>query len=107
MRTGGDHLSNEVAADAPLVNIDSIVDIMMTLAIPSRVIESPRRIESQRPRNCAITLPIRPPSPSTSAHPRWGPRFNRIPDTTPVLSPAVAFYPYSSPVATDTRQGVN
>src|ERR1019366_9390181 len=51
MRTGGDHLSNEVAADAPLGNIDSIDDIMITLAIPSRATESPRRFESQHPRN--------------------------------------------------------
>jgi hypothetical protein len=68
MRTGGDHLSNEVAADAANVDVDSIVNIMMTLTIPSRATESPRRIERQLPSNRAITLPIRPPSPFTSAH---------------------------------------
>jgi hypothetical protein len=72
MKTGGDHLSNEVAAVAPLGNIDSIVDIMITLAMTSRATESPRLIESQPPKNCAITLPIEPPSPSTSADPCFG-----------------------------------
>jgi hypothetical protein len=66
MRTGDVHLSDEDAAAAAFANIDSIVEIMMTLATADRTTESPCRIESQLSRNC-INLPIQPLSPSTSA----------------------------------------